>query len=585
MCGIAGAVGFNQLYVSKEKVTLMTESISHRGPDDSGLWSNSESNIILGHRRLSIIDLSVAGAQPMHYLNRYTIVFNGEIYNYLELKSNLIKNGYHFLSNSDTEVLLALFDLYKEKCLQFLDGMFAFAIWDSFKNELFCARDRFGEKPFYYTLINDALLFCSEIKGLVAAGIEKKINNVMLFNYKFFDHFYNPNSQKETFYSNIQCLAPATYIIINKFGKIIEEKKYWDIDYLNINTDISIDEAILKFKELFRTSISRRLRSDVPIGSSLSGGLDSSAVVCTINSLQNKTNLIHTFSARFPGFKKDESKYIDTVNAFVNAKGYSCYPEESNYNETIKKVIHFQDEPFRSSSILVQYNVMRLAKNESVIVLLDGQGADEYLCGYHGLLDTFYNELRKKDLKEYKKQIIDFKENQNTNEVNPLRRRMIGLKIKNTFTNHQINKLIQFKTIFSNYDNLDSIKDLFYTHRNDMYERIYKTDTLNEMLYEFTMRGSLQELLRYADRNSMAHSIEVRLPFLFHELVEFVFSLPPTYKVNKGYTKYILRKSLESEAPDSIIWRKDKIGYEPPNKDSLNGVSLKESLLNEFYFK
>jgi asparagine synthase (glutamine-hydrolysing) len=582
MCGIAGAVGSHPKYVNQHVVTSMTDAIAHRGPDGEGVWSNTDQTVVLGHRRLSILDLSSAGAQPMHYLDRYAMVFNGEIYNYVELKSRLLAKGYTFRSETDSEVLMALFDDLGADCLAELDGMFAFAIWDRTKQQLFCARDRFGEKPFYYTRTQDALLFCSEIKGLWAAGVEKKVNPVMLFNYRFLGYVYNPHSPEDTFYDNVKALPPATCMVVNVRAEIQSLKKYWDIDHTYQDTSLSFEDACQQFRALFDESVRRRLRSDVTLGSSLSGGLDSSSVVCTVDRLKEDNVPQKTFSAKFPGFKKDESRHIDQVLGSIDAQGYACFPTDETMLDVVDQVIRMQDEPFGSLSIVVQYEVMALAKKENTIVLLDGQGADEYLCGYHGLVDTFFKELASKDPQQYREQVSAFKTLHANNEINTLQRRMLGMQIKGKLTNHQINTLVHFKTLFSNWNSPSAVKDLLFTHRKDVYQKMYQASTLNEILYEFTLQGSLQELLRYADRNSMAHSREVRLPFLYHKLVEFVFSLPATYKVNGGFTKYILRKSMEDRLPGSIVWRKDKIGYEPPKKNELGGQPLIQALIREF---
>lgn len=582
MCGIAGAVGHNPVFLNESAIRSMTDAIAHRGPDGSGLWSNTTENIFLGHRRLSIIDLSVAGAQPMHFGKRYSMVFNGEIYNYVELRNFLLSKGYSFNSSTDSEVLLALYDLMGIQCLDQLDGMFAFAIWDNEKSELFCARDRFGEKPFYYSLQKDSFVFCSEIKGIWAAGIERAVNNVMLFNYKFFGHIFNPESLEETFYANIMSLPPASYLIVNKNGQVVSNKKYWDIDYKSCNSEITIEQACLNFQDLFDTSVKRKLRSDVTVGSSLSGGLDSSSIVCTVDKFKEGTQPLKTFSARFPGFKKDESTHIDQVLKATNADGYSCFPDKDLLSGSLASVVQIQDEPFRSSSILVQYEVMSLAKREKTIVLLDGQGADEYLAGYHGFIDCYFNELYTHNRKEFIRQFEDFRKVHSDNQVNTLKRRVLGMHLKRNLSNNQLNSLNYIKTLLSSSTVPSSLKDVLFTFRKDVFQRSYNFSSLNQMLYDFTMKGSLQELLRYSDRNSMAHSREVRLPFLYHNLVEFVFTLPSRFKINSGFTKFVLRKALENRMPSTIVWRKDKVGYEPPDKNSIGGQSLSKILIDAY---
>lgn len=581
MCGIAGIVSQNKDILTYQQIKKMTDAIEHRGPDGEGQWIDETETVGLGHRRLSIIDLSDAGSQPMHYLDRYSIVFNGEIYNYIEIRDFLKTKGYTFRSDSDTEVLMANFDYKREKCLEDFDGMFAFAIWDKHEQTLFCARDRFGEKPFYYYQNNESFYFGSEMKTLWSVGVPKETNGRMLFNYWHFNYLLNPNDLSETFYRNIFILEPSHYIIIDRNGTIKEKRRYWDIDYSNQDKSIDFNVAKDTFFNLFETSISRRLRSDVAVGTSLSGGLDSSATVCMINHMKINSIEQKTFSARFPNFKKDESIYIDKVLSTVNAKGISCYPTAESMLANVEKIAYHQEEPFGSLSIAAQFEVMQLARQNGVIVMLDGQGADEYLCGYHGLIDTFFIELKKNNRKLYSQQLKTYKEVHATNEINDLSRRMRNNLIKETLSDSMINKLLGIKSGVDNLLKKDAKKDLHSQYKKEQFQKQFKSSNLNEMLYDATFKGGLQELLRYADRNSMAHSLEVRLPFLSHKLVEYVFTLPSVYKVNNGFSKYILREVMNDIVPKEIVWRKDKIGYEPPNKNEINGLSLKNYLVKE----
>ncbi|AYM99964.1 asparagine synthase [Chryseobacterium sp. 3008163] len=368
-------------------------------------------------------------------------------------------------------------------------------------------------------------------------------------------------------------------MIVDENGKIKEKRKYWDIDYNNQDSKISFQEAKNTFFDLFETSISRRLRSDVAVGTSLSGGLDSSATVCMINHMKMSDVDQKTFSARFPNFKKDESIYIDKVLSKVNAQGFSCYPDGDSMLSNLHKIIEHQEEPFGSLSIAAQFEVMQLARNNGVIVMLDGQGADEYLCGYHGLIDMFFIELKKTDKKLYKQQLQVYKEVHASNDINNMSRRLRNNFIKDMLSNAQINQLLGFKSSVDNLLGKEAKKDLHSQYKKEQFDKKYTASSLNEVLYEATFRGGLQELLRYADRNSMAHSLEVRLPFLSHKLVEYVFTLPSIYKVNKGFSKYILREAMQDIVPQEIVWRKDKIGYEPPNSKYIDGLSLKNYLV------
>lgn len=581
MCGIAGIIGKDRDLITCENIKKMTDAIVHRGPDGEGQWTNEEKTVGLGHRRLSILDLSNAGSQPMHYLDRYSIVFNGEIYNYIEIRNFLKSKGYTFVSDSDTEVLMANFDYKREKCLEDFDGMFAFALWDKKKQTLFCARDRFGEKPFFYHQRNNSLYFASEMKALWSVGIPRQTNDRMLFNYWHFGYINNSNDLSETFYKDIYLLEPSHYMFVDEEGRILKKQKYWDIDHKNQLESVDFKEAKNTFFSLFESSISRRLRSDVAVGTSLSGGLDSSSTVCMINHMKLNDVEQKTFSARFPNFIKDESVYIDKVLNNINAQGISCFPTVESMITNLEKIIHHQEEPFGTLSIAAQYEVMKLARDNNVIVLLDGQGADEYLCGYHGLIDTFFIELKNKNRKLYKEQLNIYKEVHSSNQINSISRRLRNNFIKELLSDAQIDKLLGIKSGIDNYTKKNAKKDLYSKYKNEQFQRKYSSSSLNEMLYHATFRGGLQELLRYADRNSMAHSLEVRLPFLSHELVEFVFTLPSICKVNNGFSKYILREAMCDIVPHEIVWRKDKIGYEPPNKNDVHGIPLKEYLVNK----
>lgn len=581
MCGIAGIIGRERNLITRENIKKMTDAIVHRGPDGEGQWTNEDKTVGLGHRRLSILDLSDAGSQPMHYLDRYSIVFNGEIYNYIEIRNFLKSKGYSFVSDSDTEVLMANFDYKREKCLEDFDGMFAFALWDKKEQTLFCARDRFGEKPFFYHQGNNSLYFGSEMKALWSVGVPRQTNDRMLFNYWHFGYINNSNDLSETFFKNIYLLEPSHYMFVDSAGKILKKQKYWDIDYKNQLESVNFKEAKETFFNLFETSISRRLRSDVAVGTSLSGGLDSSSTVCMINHMKVSDVEQKTFSARFPNFIKDESVYIDKVLNSVNAQGISCFPTTDSMIANVQKIIHHQEEPFGTLSIAAQYEVMKLARENNVIVLLDGQGADEYLCGYHGLIDSFFIELKNKDRKLYKEQLKTYKEVHSSNQINNISRRLRNNFIKEMLSDAQIDKLLGIKSRIDNFTKKDAKKDLYSKYKNEQFDRKYSASSLNEMLYHATFRGGLQELLRYADRNSMAHSLEVRLPFLSHELVEFVFTLPSICKVNNGFSKFILREAMNDIVPKDIVWRKDKIGYEPPNNKTIDGLPLNSFLLRE----
>ena len=391
MCGIAGIISKNTSFINESILKKMTDAIAHRGPDGEAFFINPKNNIGFGHRRLSIIDLTNAAAQPMFYLGRYTIIHNGEIYNYIELKEELVKRGYFFQSRSDTEVILAAYDHYKEECLQHFDGMFAFAIWDEKEQTLFCARDRFGEKPFYYSFNNDRFIFASEAKGIWANAVEKKTNYPLLLNYLVLGHTHTPADNTITFFQDIFSLPAAHYLKFNFSDFSFGIDRYWDCDK-ETKTSLSQKDAVEKFFALFSLSTKRRLRSDVTLGTSLSGGLDSSSIISTINKIQT-TNSLQTFSAIFPGFEKNESHYIQSVTEKFNLTNYSVTPTAEDLIKDIERLCYHPGNSFTSSSVFAQYKVFELAANNNIKVLLDGQGADETLAGYHKYIHWYLQEL------------------------------------------------------------------------------------------------------------------------------------------------------------------------------------------------
>jgi asparagine synthase (glutamine-hydrolysing) len=524
----------------------MTDAIVHRGPDGEGQWVNSQQRVGLGHRRLSIIDLSDAGAQPMHFLGRYHITFNGEIYNYLELKLDLIQKGYRFETDTDTEVLLTLYHLYGETCLNLLDGMWAFAIWDEQEQTLFCARDRFGEKPFHYYIDENGFYFASEMKALWAIGVPK-IKNQKLFDlFESFGAIHYPNALNDTFYQGIYRLEHSHWMKIDTNGNS-ETKRYYDIDWTKQDYKGSIDDAAKEFKRLFLLSLERRFRADVKVGTSLSGGLDSSSIVCNMTQFLGKGNVTPlTFSARFEGFKKDEGYFIEKVIEKTGVEAHYTWPNGEEMFNDFEKLCFHQEEPFGSASIYAQYRVQQIAKEKGITVLIDGQGADEILAGYTSYYPTYLKTIDNKKLLSIR-------------------------RIK------EQNKFIDFHTPHSKIKKRLIKKSFFYEVRHHFSKTKKESPiSLNESLYISSMKGPLQDLLRFADRNSMAHSREVRLPFLNKELAEFCFSLPDDYKLNLGWTKFVMRKSFDGVLPNEICWRKEKVGFEPPQNEWLENFSQKD---------
>lgn len=570
MCGIAGIISSDQSLVKVPILKKMSDAIAHRGPDGEAVWINAGKTAGLAHRRLAIIDLTPAAAQPMHYLQRYSIVYNGEIYNFLELRRELKKAGYHFISNSDTEVILAAYDCYKEKCVQYFDGMFAFAIWDETEQTLFAARDRFGEKPFYYYAEKSAFVFGSEMKALWAAGVKREVEYKMVLNYITLGYVQNPANKAQTFFRDIYSLPPAHWLTLHK--GTVEINQYWNIDKQAL-VKIPEEEAIDKFEKLLSLSVMRRLRSDVPVGTSLSGGIDSSTILSFIQQqLRNSSNGSKTFSAFFPGFEKDESLYIKKVVRQFHVENHSTVPTFTGLVNDFEKMAWHQEEPFPSSSIYAQYCVFKLAKEHGIKVLLDGQGADEILAGYHKYVHWYLQEM-----------VSRYKFSGSRIEKSKLHQNNVSFQwnIKNimaAFLPSHASIALEKREFQKIIHHGEVSRHLLSYVKGREWEGIHKpiVTKLNDILYFNAMENGLEELLRFSDRNSMAHGTEVRLPFLYHELVQFIFSLPSKYKISKGYTKSILRKMMDHRLPPDIVWRTDKIGYEPPQQQWMETPEMKD---------
>lgn len=576
MCGVAG-IWFFENKVNDCIIKEMTDIQSHRGPDGEGQWVSSDRTLQLGHRRLSIIDLSEKGKQPLMYQNKYVITFNGEIYNYLELRDLLLSKGYEFRSDTDTEVILAAYDYWKEDCLNIFDGMFAMAIYDIANEELFCARDRFGEKPFHYFQSKECFAFASEIKALWKTGVQNTVDNYSMYLYLNYGLHEDPKDSTRTFYKNIKKLKPSHYFKLKKGTTSIEQKRYWRINLDEQNKSISFENACEQFKELFFKSVSLRLRSDVSVGTSLSGGLDSSAVVCAVNSLRNKNNRQTSFSARCHNKELDEGDYINNVIKSIKTLHYEVYQEMQDYVDNMQNIMYHQDEPFNGASVYAQWAVFRLAKEKGIGVLLDGQGADEYLAGYNHFFSPYFKETySKKGKQALHNAIAEYRENNISQTYIDLTPSLI-MEAKYPL----ILDIIRLsKTKIKGVQRNEIVSDDLYNAYKHEALPFAHHPSLNKMLYHYTFNEGLSKLLRFADRNSMAHSREVRLPFLSHKLVEFVFTLPADYKIRNGWTKALLRHSFNGILPNEITWRKNKFGFFAPQKDWEQTESFKQILYN-----
>ncbi|MCT7911790.1 asparagine synthase (glutamine-hydrolyzing) [Arcobacter lacus] len=552
MCGISGIINKNLNRVDKDEIQHMNDLISHRGPDDEGFYF--EKNFAFGHRRLSILDLSSDGHQPMHYLDKYVITYNGEVYNYLEIKEELLKYGYTFHSHTDTEVILASYDKWGEECVNKFNGMWAFAIYDKEKNIIFCSRDRFGVKPFYYTQVDEKFIFGSEIKQLLEFYQDRYVNKKVLMNYLVtgFHDFTN-----DTFFEKIEKLEGSHNLVYNLNTNDYLIKKYYSINIDDSIKNLEEDIIINKYEEDLSNSIKLRLRSDVRVGTCLSGGIDSSAITAIASKFYEYNNKFIAIHAKSIEKITDESKYAyDVSNSLDNVDLKIVEPSTKDFINNIDEVILTQEEPFGSPSIFMQYFVMREAKKLNCKVMLDGQGGDETLLGYERYYPAAYIDLMKN-----RGFISMIKEVLNTNKNNSKMSFLwiIKLTFGSILFNLRIKKYIK-KCFFVKNEYLINNK---FDYIKEFAEKYFNVNELQK--YEIT-NLSIPVLLRYEDKNSMKHSIETRLPFLDFNVLELALSIDTKIKIKKGWTKYLLRSIIDKLLPNSVVWRKSKLGFNAPER-------------------
>lgn len=544
MCGIAGQLHLSGGIADPVLVRQMSDLIKHRGPDGDGIYVNGI--IGLAHRRLAIIDLSEEGRQPMtNEDGTLWLVFNGEIYNYRELMEKLVSRGHRFRSKTDTEVILHAYEEWGRDCLDQFNGMWAFALWDGRRRELFCARDRLGIKPFYYTITDDSFLFASEIKALRAyPGVGRQPNEEMV---SAFLAWGLADHTDRTMFEGVLQLLPAHYIVVGGDG-ITEHAAYWEVTFNPaVNSDPGSDDRFAaEFLDLLEDAVDLHLRSDVPVGTCLSGGLDSSTLTALINrALSRETpgkgsSHQNTFSACFEDRRFDESNYIDTVVKGSDVRSHRVYPGTGSIWTDLDHLLYINDEPFAALTLYSQYCVMRLARDE-VKVVLDGQGADELLAGYIAYQYCHIRGL----IREFR--------------VLQAARETLGtLRHHSDFLSYTLTQLLTRK----------KRRSLILTEgsRSPRYR-----GTLSEVLKTDLMQANLPYLLHWEDRTSMAFSIEARVPFLDYRVVEFLASLPADQKIRNGVTKFILRKAIRGLVPEAIRCRMDKKGFATPEEVWMQG--------------
>jgi asparagine synthase (glutamine-hydrolysing) len=559
MCGICGVLRDGLEPVPGGAIDAMIATLRHRGPDGEG--SYFAPGIGLGFTRLRIIDLSPASDQPfVDDEAGQVLVFNGEIYNYLELREELKALGHTFRSDGDTETILRAYQEWGTGCLPHFNGMFAFALWDGPKGTLFLARDRFGEKPLYLARSPRGLIFASEMKAILAIRPELRRPNLKAV-YRYVARG-DLDQDNESFFEGIESLPASHYLVLDRELRGTPVR-YWQPASATVPANRK--QAVEHFRELLFDSIRLRLRSDVPVGSSLSGGLDSSSIVATINA-QKANQSLHqrTFSARFHSRAHDEGAFIDHLVREVDADAHAVWVEPERFADEFSALQWHQEEPIASASPFAQYQVMRLARTHGTTVLLDGQGADEILAGYDQAQGMFWAHwLRHGRLDRLAGEALAFGMRYGGDLRGPLQ--FAGYyTLPGAIRDRFAERYYRSARLLA-----PDIRRQFSPAHVDSLEPF--PDRLRNELVRWQTATQLPEFLRYADRNSMAFGREVRLPFLDHRIVEYCFGLRPDLVLNHAVTKLILREAMRGIVPDRIINRKDKLAYAPPQNQWIRG--------------
>jgi asparagine synthase (glutamine-hydrolysing) len=553
MCGLAGMYNFRSFApADRAAVERMTRLLIHRGPDDEGFYFAYA--VGLGHRRLSILDLSARGHQPMCTADgRFVIVYNGEVYNYLELRKELEAKGHFFQTETDTEVILALYQHKGTECLQYLNGMFAFAIWDVHERILLLARDRVGIKPLYYAETTDGIVFASEIKAILAS--QRVYPRVATANINTFLSFgYVPGA--DTLFQNVKKVLPGQWLQISSKG--IQAGSYWDLEYAP-NYQRNAQQTAEELRALLLDAMRIHLRSDVPVGVFLSGGLDSSATVALLT--EAGIHNLKTFSVAYQTGGRDDEPYARLVADRFNTDHHTLYVDPTEFVDCIPRFIWYMDEPVADAPAIAFYLIAKLLR-EHVTVALSGEGADELFGGY-----AVYRYMRwietYRDVPEH---VRDF--------VKPTLHLIGTQKIRKylQLAEHPLES--RYRGV-SNYDPsyqeslyTDELREALGAHPTvnplaEHYSKTYGHDVLTRMLYVDLKSWLVDDLLIKADRMTMANSVELRVPFLDYRVIEYAATIPSSMKLRGGVVKWILKQAMRDRLPKEILRRK-KMGFPTP---------------------
>ena len=577
MCGITGFIGGSNVESKDGILTSMMDVIRHRGPDGDGKYIDE--NVALGHVRLAIIDIN-NGAQPFYSEDeRYVITYNGEIYNYLELRQRLISKGYQLKTYSDTEVLLYTYIDMGKEVLDMINGMFAFAIYDKVTGETFIARDHFGIKPLYYSSKNELFVFGSEIKSILKhTEINGAPSDEYIYEYLTFQFVLNEN----TMFEEVKKLEPGHYLVVDKKGDIKEQKEYWNATY-DIDGEKSKEEFADELLVLIENSLSIQVRSDVPVGAYLSGGIDSSTIA--VMAAKSYYGSLNTFTG---GFKDagpyDESQYARLVSESFNGVHHEVFPNENDFIDSISKLVYHMDEPGGGPGLFPQYMVSKLA-SEHVKVVLGGQGGDEIFGGYTRYAVAYLEQCLKGAIFETQE------EGQHVVTLSSIIANLPSLRqyvpmIKGQFSSglfdemdkryyHIVDRSPSLHKIYNSDFLSNRNEEVIFNNFSSVFNAANTPSFFNKMTY-FDMKTLLPTLLQVEDRMSMAVSLESRVPLLDKRIVELATKMPPTMKFSGGKTKHMLIESVKNILPKEIIERKDKMGFPVPINEWLKQGKLKD---------
>lgn len=530
-------------------IKRMTDAVRHRGPDGEGHFI--EGQVALGHRRLSILDLSERGTQPMHdQSGRLVLTFNGEIYNYIEIREELRALGYAFRTETDSEVILSAFDKWGEDCVSRFNGMWSFAIYDRPRRRLFMSRDRFGVKPFYYRDDDGVFAFGSEIRQLLPFATRVAANLDTVRTFLVADACELDDA---TFFDGIRRLPAGHSAIFDLTQNHLTIRRYYEVPRRADVAALNVDDAIEGFSALFEDAVRLRLRSDVKVGTCLSGGMDSSSVA-TVASALYRQNAEGAFGAITAVSEQESNNEAEFARMVVQSSGLDWHPVKPGYDDfvaSLPQVVKTQEEPFGGPSLTMQHFVMKAARDNGITVLLDGQGGDETLLGYEKyyaayIVSSFRNEGAAATIGALR---ASARNNAKMGAVNMAKYLVGGLvaPLRYAFYKRRHRHFIS---------HMPSPPHLAAFARN-----CFDSFSLQKLEIEST---NLPILLRYEDKNSMAHGVEARLPFLDYRLLEFSLSLPDRYKIRDGWSKWILRRAMGGRLPDAVVWRKNKFGFEAP---------------------